>query len=138
MKERLFITETMVKTLPEVTERSRDRVSTGVARHRQEVARRSDRAERDEYDDYDWGNEREDYHDDTGYSGDGRRYPSRNIVGPIFTPIAIHRDWRNNRIRLLPLVESGCYNIGNIGRGRTVLLSAGSVRPVCVRCLLVA
>ena len=69
VKERLFIAETKVTTLLEVTERSRDRVIFRPAPRRQEAARRSDRAERDDYDDYDRADERDDYRDDTGYRG---------------------------------------------------------------------
>ena len=44
VKERLFIAETNVPTLLEVTLRSRDRVTFRSAPRRQEAARRSDRA----------------------------------------------------------------------------------------------
>ena len=76
VKERFVIAETKVTTQLEVTERSRDRVTSRPAPRRQEAARRSDRAERDEYDDYDRADERDDYRDDTGYSGGARRYPA--------------------------------------------------------------
>ena len=76
VKERLFVAETKVATLLEVTERSRDRVTSCPAPRRQEAVRRSDRAERDEYDEYDRADERDEYRDDTGYSGRARRYPS--------------------------------------------------------------
>ena len=46
-EERLPIAEKKVTTLLEVTERSLDRVSPRLAPRRLEVARRSDRAERD-------------------------------------------------------------------------------------------
>ena len=76
VKERLVIAETKVATLLEVTERSRDRVTSRPAPRRQEAVRRSHRAERHEYDDYDRADERDDYRDDTGYSGGARRYPA--------------------------------------------------------------
>ena len=76
VKERLVIAETKLATLLEVTERSRDRVTSRPAPRHQEAVCRSDRAERDEYDEYDRADERDDYRDDTGYSGGDRRYPA--------------------------------------------------------------
>ena len=76
VKERLVIAQTKVATLLEVTERSRDRVTSRPAPRRQEAIRRSDRAESDKYDDYDQADERDEYRDDTGYSGGARRYPA--------------------------------------------------------------
>ena len=75
VKERLVIAETKVTTLLDVTERSRERAPARLVARRQDVARRSDRTERDEYDVYDRDDEREDYRDGTGYSGESRRYP---------------------------------------------------------------
>ena len=85
MKERLVIVETKATTLLEVTERSRDRVTSRPAPRRQEAACRSDRAERDEYDDYDRAYERDDYRDDTGYSEELVVTPLRSVVGPMVT-----------------------------------------------------
>ena len=76
VKERLVIAETKVTTLLEVTKRSRDRGTSRPAPRRQEAARRSDRTERDEYDDYDRTDARDDYRDDTGYTGGARPYPA--------------------------------------------------------------
>ena len=76
VKEWLVIAETKVTTPLEVTERSRDRVTSRPAPRRQEAAPRSDRAERDEYDEYDRANERDDYRDDTRYNRGARRYPA--------------------------------------------------------------
>ena len=82
VKERLVIAETKVTTLFAVTERSCDRVTSRPAPHRQEGARRSDRTERDEYDDYGRADERDNYRDDTGYSGGARRYPAEKRRRP--------------------------------------------------------
>ena len=63
--EQLFITETKKTTLLEMTERSRDRLTS----------RPAPLGEGDEYDGHDRADERDDYREDTGYSGGGRRYP---------------------------------------------------------------